>query len=275
MEFSLFSATGCMRCKIVKSYMQENSIEYAEYDFKADGKDEFNAFYRKNRSNIYRGKEGVEFPLIYDGETVVQGVGVIIAFLMDQKLLDGFVSRSKLSHGWVDGLYAAAGDETVSDEFVSLVSFLKSSGLQTQIETDGSNAVALEKLVNESLIDKLLFYLKGTPGSYEKITGSAVSESTLSQSLLAMEKCPDFQILLELAPFSGEGDSTEKQIISPEEAGHAAQFVEQATGKKTHPFFIKENIPEDEKEQIGTVNLFKYRTACRRYMVKTDIFKGN
>jgi len=255
--------------------MEKNNLAYTEYDFKADGKDEFNAFYRKNRSDIYRGKEGVEFPLIYDGEIVVQGVGMIIAYLMDQKLMDGFVSRSELSHGWVDGLYAAAGDETVSARFVSLVSFLKSSGLQTQIETDGSNAVVLEKLINESLVDKLLFYLRGMPGSYEKITGSAVSESTLSQSLSALEKCPDFKILLELAPFTREGDSTGKQIISPEEAGQAARFVEQATGKKTHPFFIKENIPEDEKEQIGAVNLFKYRTACRRYMVKTDIFREN
>jgi len=37
------------------------------------GKDEFNAFYRKNRASMFRGEEGVGFPLLYGGDIVLQG----------------------------------------------------------------------------------------------------------------------------------------------------------------------------------------------------------
>ncbi len=271
MAFSLFSATGCARCKIVKSYMDDNHIDYQEFDFKAEGKDEFNAFYRKNRPNIFRGEEGVEFPLLYDGDTVVQGVGVIIAFLKEEKLLEKFVSRSELSHGWVSGLHISGGEDSLGDTFIEVVAFLKSYGLLTQIETDGSNARVLNQLIDKSLVDRLIMNLTGPANLCEKISGTLMEEKELSQSLSFLEKCPEYKIVLSLTPFQREGNQID--IISPEEAGQVAAFIEQATGKKTHPFFIRDDIPSEEGETVPRPNLFKYRTACRRYMVKTEIVK--
>lgn len=271
MERSLFSATGCMRCKIVKSYMKENSIAFQEYDFKSDGKDKFNAFYRKNRSAIYRGEEGVEFPLLFDGEKVIQGVGVIIAFLKSGNLLDQFVSRSELSHGWVSGLTISSGNVSVSNDFIEIVEYLKTHGLQTQIEADGLNIQILKQLIDKALIDRLIFNLKGPAGLYRNLTGTALDEEELILSLSLVEKCSDYKIILPILPFQGK--EGQKNVISPEEAALAAALVEQATGKKTHPFYIKDSIPLEEKETLSAPNLFKYRTACRRYMVKTEIFK--
>ena len=62
MSFTIFSATGCTRCKIVKSYMDDHTIVYEDHDIKAKGKDAFNTFYRENRNAIFRGEEGIEFP---------------------------------------------------------------------------------------------------------------------------------------------------------------------------------------------------------------------
>ena len=270
MLFTLFSATGCMRCKIVKSYMDDLGITYQEFDFKLDGKDEFNAFYRKNRSDIYRGKEGVEFPIFFNGEKVVQGVGMIIAFLKAEELLNRFVTRSELSHGWVSGLNVDAG-ASLGDEFIEVVEYLKIHGLKTQIETDGRNAHILRQLCEKHLVDRLVFNLRGPAGLYEALTTIPLSEEELAQSLLLLEQCPEYQIILSIAPVRRSNNKIE--VISPEEAGKAAAFVEQATHKKTHPFYIKENIPLDEKETLPAPNLFKYRTACRRYMVKTEIIK--
>lgn len=271
MEFSLFSATGCMRCNIVKSYMKDNSISYQEFDFKADGKDEFNTFYRKNRPHIFRGKEGVEFPILFDGEKVIQGVGVIIAFFKEKRLLEGSVARSDLSHGWVSGLNISSLTPDMSDDFLAVIEYLRSHGLKTLIETDGRNSEVLSRLVDNSLVDRLDFKLKGPAGLYEEITGTSLDETGLEYSLTLAGKCPEYQIILPLEPFLRSGG--QRDIIAPEEASKAAAFVEKATGSKTHPFFIKKSIPADEADTITKPNLFKYRTACRRYMVKTDILK--
>ena len=53
---TLFSATGCERCKIVKSYMDEHKLTFEEQDIKKDGKDSFKKFYKENRSTIFRGE---------------------------------------------------------------------------------------------------------------------------------------------------------------------------------------------------------------------------
>jgi glutaredoxin len=271
MQYDLFSATGCMRCKIVKSYMADNSIAYKEFDFKLEGKDKFNAFYRKNRSNIYRGEEGIEFPIIYNGKNIIQGVGVIIAFLKKEDLLEQFVTRSILSHGWVSGLNASAVDISSGDDFILVVKYLKTHGLKIQIETDGRNAEILSSLIEQSLVDRVIFNLKGPAELYEILTGIALNKDELKLSLYLLEKCLEYQIILSLHPFLRAED--QKDFITVEEAVKAAAFVEQATNRKTHPFFIKEYISSSKTDKLPVPNLFKYRTACRRYMVKTEILK--
>jgi pyruvate formate lyase activating enzyme len=272
MPFALFSATGCMRCKIVKSYMDENGIAYQEFDFKSDGKDEFNAFYRKNRPDIYRGKEGVEFPILYTENKVIQGVAMIIAFLKAEDRLNDFVTRSELSHGWVSGLNISNGQVFLCDDFLAVVAVLKSHGLKTQIETDGRNAEILSRLTEKSLVDLLTFNLKGPAGLYATLTGNPLDKEELELSLSLIEQCPEYKIILPLLPFWRT--DKQKDFISPEEAAQAAAFVEQVTNKKTHPFYIKQYLlSNDEKETLPVPNLFKYRTACRRYMVKAEILK--
>ena len=204
MTYSLFSATGCMRCKIVKSYMNDNNIDYQEFDFKADGKEEFNAFYRTNRSRIFRGDEGVEFPLLFDGDRVVQGVGVIIAFFKNEALLGRSVFRSNLSHGWVSGLNITTADDGLDDRFIDVVSFLKAHGLQIQIDTDGRNSRVLGSLIEKLLIDRLVFNLNGPADLYEKITGIPIQEKELAKSLSLLDQCPEYQIVLPITPFQNE-----------------------------------------------------------------------
>jgi pyruvate formate lyase activating enzyme len=272
MKYSLFSATGCRRCKIVKSYLEEHNIEFSEFDIKADGKEKFNAFYRLNRSSIYRGEEGIEFPLLFEGEQVVQGVGVIVAFLKNKELLGEFVSRSDLSQGWVSGLSIGTGYPSLNNNFIDLILFLKDHGLQTCIETDGRNSHLMNRLIESKLIDKLIFNLYGPAAIYEEVSGSPISEEELSKSLSLLSNCPEYQIILSLSPFWRDGKN--KDIIEPDEAARAAAFVEKATGKKTHPFFIKEDISGQEKAALPEFNIFKYRTACRRYMVKSEILKS-
>ena len=88
MSYILYTATGCSRCKIAKKFMDERAIPFQEVDIKAEGKDAFGQFYRNNRSAVFRGKEGIEFPIFTDDAAIRQGVGVVLAYLHAGTKLD-------------------------------------------------------------------------------------------------------------------------------------------------------------------------------------------
>ena len=105
MSITIYTATGCTRCKITKKFMNEQGIAYEELDIKGNGMQAFRKFYGANRSAIYRGEDGVEFPVVTDGSAIRQGVAVAIAYLLTDTQLDGFIRRCELKHEWIDGLH--------------------------------------------------------------------------------------------------------------------------------------------------------------------------
>lgn len=266
MRVQLFTATGCMRCKIVKTYMARNQIDFEELDIHGNGKDAFKEFYRKNRAHVFRGLEGVEFPILCTDGRIYQGVGIVIAHLMAEKRLVGFVTRSDLSHGWISGLNISARPLADGKDFLSLLEFLKNNGLMIQLETDGRNSLLLETVLREKWVHRLIFHLRGPADLYEPITGFALTEDELIHSLSLLNPSIDYQIILPISLIPGkDGDG---RYLSPEEAAKAGGLAEKATGSKKHPFFIRE--PEWDK---NPADIFKYRTLCRRHMVLCDILK--
>ena len=83
MNIILYKAPNCLRCNIVKSYLEANGIPYGKFDL-ADDKDIVNRFYRDNRARLYRNPEGVEFPMFHEteGDVILQGTGVVLAWLL-------------------------------------------------------------------------------------------------------------------------------------------------------------------------------------------------
>ncbi len=274
MPFTIFSATGCMRCKIVKSYMDDHGMVYEDHNIKADGKDVFTVFYRKNRPDIFRGDEGIEFPILFTGEKIVQGVGEILSFLTAEDKLTEFIKRSDLSHGWISGLNISAKDTSMGDNFLEILRYLKTHGLLIQLETDGHNALLLEIIIKENLVDRLIFQLRGPAEMYEMISGFPLGKEELCISLSLAEKSPEYKIILPIACI--KRPDGEPGYITHLEATRAAALVEQATGSKKHPFFIKEVIPPDElnMDPLPSSAFFKYRTACRPHMVLAEILKN-
>lgn len=262
MAGTIYTATGCIRCKIAKAFMAEKGLDFAEVDIKGEDKAVFNRFYRDNRSDIFRGPEGIEFPIYHDGDTLKQGVGVIIGWLQAGDKLEGYISRSELSHGWIDGLNISSGDPAKAEDFLTVLRHLKKQGLMIQIETDGRNPDLLESIVTEKLADKVIFHFPGLAG---------VEETTASLALAAL--APKYQLLLTIAPITrADGQIS---YLSPEEAAQAAALAEAVLGSKKHPFLIQA-APESELQGLEPLpgpGLFKYRTACRRFMVLAEIKK--
>lgn len=270
---TLYTATGCARCRIVVSFMDDRDIAYEKSDILAEGKEQFKTFYKEHRPDITRGPEGIEFPILFTGDAVIQGLGRILARLQAGDALDGFVKPAAASPGWVTGLDLS--DSYLHDEsdLLAVVRFIKAKGLKVQVYTNGRNPHVLAALVQENLCDKIVFTLHGPAVRYKELTGLPIEESDLVQSLSLITAAADYTILLPVQPVTtaqGPGMS-----ITVEEAAEAAALVEKATGSKHPPFFIQPLAPPPGSglDALNPPQLFKYRTQCRRFMVRAEILK--
>jgi hypothetical protein len=274
MRVTLFTAAGCVRCGIAASFMDERGMAYDKPDALGQGKDAFIQFYREHRSAVTRGPDGIAFPILFTGDTVVQGLGPVLAFLQAGAALGCFVTLDHSPHGWISGLDLSARPMPDGTDFLAIARFLKQKCLNIQVDTCGRNPHILTSVITEGLCDKGVFTLHGPASRYEDLTGWPLDEPDLSESLSLMASLKDYTILLPVQPVAtpqGPGMS-----ITPEEAARAAALVEAATGSKKHPFFIQPVAPREEDAGLAPLTppqLFKYRTLCRRFMVMADIRK--
>lgn len=269
----LFTATGCARCRIVAAFMDDRDIAYEKSDILAEGKERFKTFYKEHRPEITRGPEGIEFPILFTGDAVIQGLGRILARLQAEDALDAFVSPAASPPGWVSGLDLSARHLPDESDLLAVVRFIKENGLKVQLDTNGRNPHVLAALVKENLCDKIVFTLHGPAARYKDLTGLPLEESDLVQSLSLISYAADYNIILPVQPVTtpqGPGVS-----ITPEEAAEAAALVEKATGSKNHPFFIQPLAPAPGSglDPLTSPQLFTYRTRCRRFMVRAEIMK--
>ncbi len=258
--------------------MQENKIDYDEFDFKAEGKDAFAKFYRTNRKDIFRDKDGVEFPVFTDGDEIRQGVSVIIGYLISKEKLDGFIGRSSLHGEWIDGFDISGGDPAQVESLTTVLSYLKSASLKIQVTTNGKNASVLEAIIDKSLCDSVLMEVQGPVGRYVQLVGREIDINELKQSIKLTASAPEYGFFTTIMPLENEGDRLE--YLAPEEIGETAKLIEEATGSKKHPYQLRAFDPRssaDDRfktiEGLPSSALFKYRTAARRYQVMTEIEK--
>lgn len=274
----IFSATGCARCKITKKFLQERSVEYLEFDIKAEGKEEFAKFYRENRNAIFRDKDGVEFPVFTDGKVIRQGVSVIISYLIAGDGLQKAVGRSELHGEWIDGFNVSCTEPGVEEELLTVLGHLKKSGLKIQVATTGKNSTLLKSLLEKSLVDRVIMEVRGPASLYPTIAGEVITEEELRHSIQLTCSVPEYRLVTTITPFFRNNELLD--FITPEEVGETAKFIEDASGSKKHPYLLRPFNPQncvDERfasiEPLPSSALFKYRTAARRYQVMTDIEK--
>jgi pyruvate formate lyase activating enzyme len=268
----LFTAPGCLRCRVARAFLNERSLPFEELDFQGEGREAFQRFYREHRADIRRGPDGVEFPILHDGERVVQGVGEIAARLQAGDRLAGFVGSNTLGQGWIDGLDVSAGDPAAGGDFLSVLRHLKAQGLRTELRADGRNGDLLERVIEEGLADRLVFDPVGPAEVYEAAFGAPLSEEALRRSLALAARAPEVRFVLTLRPLSRPGG--EGAWLTPEEAARAAELTAEATGNRQLPFLLRAGDPPPGEAPLPKPALFKIRTACRRHMPKTDLKNG-
>jgi pyruvate-formate lyase-activating enzyme len=278
----LFTAGGCARCRIAMKFIQANGIALEEHDATGDAKERFGQFYRANRGAIFRGQDGIEFPVLADEAAIHQGVAVIIGYLRAGSRLDGFIGRSDLSKGWVGGLHVSGGDATAADALAAVLGFLKQNGLKLQLDTDGRNASLLQTLLERGLGNRVIMELKGPPALYSALVGETIDVGEIQRTITLVTRFPEYRFETTVAPVRRlSGDPISASYLTPAEIEEAAHWLKKTTGSHNQPYLLRPFNPQicsDEGlksvERLPANSAFRYRSAARKHQVLTESEKG-
>lgn len=274
MSLIIYTAPNCIRCRTVKAYMNDKGLEYTSVDFKENAQ-EFNTFYRANRKAIYRGAEGVEFPLFEDTEAgvVLQGSGVILAWLIAGKELDTTVVRSDMWHGWISGIYSSNCPDGQEDHLLEVISWLNKGGLQVIVQSDGRKADLLEKLLASGDVSKAVLNIPGGPATYERLGLTAPSAEELKKSIDLVRASALGVIRFQAIPLP-DGDAWRWPVR--DEVLDAARMVYEACQDHALPFLLSAataDLPIDMHglPAFDSQLMVKFRSAARQFLFKADI----
>jgi pyruvate formate lyase activating enzyme len=281
MSISLYTATGCVRCKLVRQFLKERNLTFREYDSLGEGKEAFRPFYQANRQKIYRGAEGVEFPIYFDGEVIRQGLPGVIAHLIAGPSLNGFFTHGRKHGQWIDGIHVSGGDPAYGEEFLEVLIYLKKQGFKIQIATNGLNADLLSSVIDHKLAACVIMEVKGSLDLYGLLLQHPVAPAEIEKSIILVSKLSEYRFFTSIVPIVRQpGDTPEISYITPEEVAQAAKLIETATGDNRQPYglrFLDPKIADDERlrtcEALSPSALFQYRTLARKHQFKTEILK--
>ena len=281
MSITLYSATGCIRCRLIRQLLKERGLTYQEYDALAEGKEAFRSFYQTNRQKIYRGTEGVEFPLYCDGDVIRQGLPGVIAYLVAGLSLNGFFTHGRKHGQWIDGIDVSGGDPAHGEEFLEVLIYLKKQGFKIQIDTNGVNADLLASVIEHKLAECIIMEVKGPLDLYGLILQQPVDPAEIEKSILLVSTFSEYSFVTTIAPFVRQpSDPPEISYITQEEIAETAKLIKTATGDNQQPYglrFFDPKIANDERlrtcEALTQSMLFKYRTQARKDQFKTELLK--
>jgi pyruvate formate lyase activating enzyme len=263
---------------MARKFMLEKGLAYEEHDINGEGKDLFGQFYRAHRMAIFRGPEGIEFPVLGDGASVRQGVGAVVGYLHSGARLDGFIGRSGLSGGWIDGLRVSGGDPAMADDLLAVLGFLKKNGLRLQLYTSGRNSILLKRLLDRGIGDRAVMDLKGPRRLYGLLLGEAIDPAEVSRTMEVVVKFPEYRFETTVAPVCREGG--EVRYLAPEEVEETAGWLREVTGSHRQPYLLRLFDPAgspDERcralEKLPPQALLRYRAVARKHQVFADVEK--
>lgn len=261
--------------------MKEKGVPFVEYDMRADGKEEFQNFYKAKRKDIFRGPDGVEFPILTDGVEIKQGIAATLAYIHSGKNLDGFFSVGILHKEWVDGIHVSGSNPAYATEFIEVLRMLKNLNMKLQIETDGRNSAILKQILDENLAEVLIVNALGPKELYGNILNETIDVEDIAKSISLATQFPEHKFQTTVVPVvRQQGASEEISYLTPQEIGTVAKEIEEATGSKKNSYLIKFFNPKESKDErfksiepLAAASTFSYRTAARAHQVMTELEK--
>jgi len=277
MAVTLFSAAGCTRCNITKNALRAKGLSFEEHDAVGGGRDVFAVFYRAHRAQVRRWADGIEFPVLVDRSAVRQGVAAAVAWVEAGERLDGFIGPNPPVKGWVAGIEVSGGDPGAIEDLVRVLTFLKSSGLKLEVQTQGRNPGVLARLLDAGLSDRVVMEVKGPPERY----GDDPAPADVRRSMVLTARAADHRFETTVAPFIPVGEGATGVVYpTPEQVAATARWLAEATGSAKQPYRLRPFDPAlcaDERlrsiDPLAADALVRYRSAARRHQVLTEIEK--
>ena len=282
MAITIYSAAGCLRCKIVKQFLEDTDQSYQDFDALGEGRKAFRTFYQNNRKSIYRGPDGIEFPIFSDGQIILQGLPMVMAHLIAGSSLNGFFKPGLLHGEWVDGIHVSGGDPARGEEFIGVLILLKKQRLKLQVETKGVNANLLEQVLEQGLADRVIMEIKGPLELYGSLLQKTIDPEEIKKSIALVAQFNEYYFYSTIAPILRKKDELEEfSYITPEEIAETASLIQETTGNNLQPYRLKPFDPQiSEDVRLHTLEalpqnmFFKYRTMARKHLYKTEILKS-
>ena len=168
----------------------------------------------------------------------------------------------------------------MTDDLIALLKYLKAGGLQLQLDTNVKNSLILERLLDEGIGDRVILDVKGPLSLYNKILGEDIDPADIEKTISLLPRFPEYEIRTTIAPVvRGEGEQPEISYLTADEIGETAKLISEAGGSD-HPYLLRlfdpETCPDEQMKQIEKLPssaTFRYRTAAREYLPKTEIAK--
>jgi pyruvate-formate lyase-activating enzyme/glutaredoxin len=282
MSITIYSATGCVRCRVVREFLNEHGLPFQDYDALSEGKEAFRSFYQKNRRKISRGPEGVEFPIYCDNGVIRQGLPAVTAYLIGGPALDGFFKPGTLHGQWLDGIYISDGPPACGADLLETLAYLKKQNFKIRIDTNGLNADLLASILERGLADRVVMDVKGPLHLYDLILQRPVDPADIEKSIALISKCSDYGFVTTIGPIPRPtGEPTQISYITPAEVAQTAELIKKAAGDNRQPYGLRfidpkasgsENLytPEALPQNVH----FRYRSEARRHQFKTEILKN-
>ena len=126
-------------------------------------------------------------PFCHNGESVLNA--------QSELDFDEILAYLKTRTGLVDAVVFSGGEPTLEPDLEVKIKSVKSLGFLIKLDTNGTNPVLLEKLIDEGLIDYVAMDIKNSPSLYAKTSGvTNVNLDNIRKSIsIIMKKAPDYE----------------------------------------------------------------------------------
>ena len=126
-------------------------------------------------------------PFCHNGESVLNA--------QSELDFDEILAYLKTRTGLVDAVVFSGGEPTLEPNLEVKIKAVKSLGFLIKLDTNGTNPVLLEKLIDEGLIDYAAMDIKNSPSLYAKTSGvNNVNLDNIRKSIsIIMKKAPDYE----------------------------------------------------------------------------------
>ena len=126
-------------------------------------------------------------PFCHNGDSVLNA--------QEELNFDDILAYLKTRTGLVDAVVFSGGEPTLEPDLEVKIKAVKSLGFLIKLDTNGTNPVLLEKLLDEGLIDYVAMDIKNSPSLYAETSGvTNINLDNIKKSIsIIMKKAPDYE----------------------------------------------------------------------------------